>query len=490
VSRPDPEPVGAPGGVIGAVRPGSIADEMGLRPGDRVYEVNGSRVEDYIDYRFRTAESHIEVRVVRPDGQELVCEIEKDPDEDLGVEFTHDIFGGPKAVRRCRNRCLFCFVDRLPGGLRPSLYLKDDDYRLSFLHGNFISLTNVTPADEDRILGQRLSPLYVSVHTTDGDLRARLMGSERARDIMPRLERLTRGGITIHAQVVVCPGINDGDELERTVRDLVRLRPGVASVGVVPVGLTRFGPPGPVRPLTEREAADLTDLVMDLNRELGGFVFPADELLIQTGRTAPPAGFYQGFPQLQNGIGLARRFLDDLEGLGRGRRPAAGERKTTPSGRTPAAGRVTGPAGPRAGGPKEFMVVTGSLARPLVEEAVRTLAAITGLEGRVVEVPNRFLGTSVTVAGLLTGSDIVRVLGGGAGPGDGGAAPGGGGSQVSAHGPVLVPGAALRAGSGALLDGLSLADLQRQVGRPFVDAGWLPSHMLEVLGQMMGGSVA
>jgi len=445
---------GAPGGVIESVRPGSIADEIGLKPGDRVYEVDGSRLEDYIDYRFLTSEPYIQVRVVRPDGEELVCDIEKDPDEDLGIGFTHDIFGGPAAVKRCRNRCLFCFVDRLPPGLRPSLYVKDDDYRLSFLHGNFISLTNLTPGDEDRILSLRLSPLFVSVHTSDPDLRARLMGSRRAGEIMDQLTRLTRGGVTVHAQVVVCPGLNDGPRLDRTVRDLARLRPGLASVGVVPVGLTRFGPgEGPVRPPTAAEARGLADHVLALNREMEGFVFPADELLLSTGLDIPPAGFYRGFPQLQNGIGLARRFLDDLDVV---------RRCGVLSGRG-AGGRVADGEG--------FLVVTGTLARPLMDEAVRVLSSATGRRGEVVEVSNDFFGPTVTVAGLLSGADIGRSFS--RRSGDGG-------------GPVLVPEAALRAGSEEFLDGLGLHDLSRATGRPFLEAGWLPSHMLEVLAGQRG----
>ncbi len=449
---------GGAGGIVAWVRPGSIAAQLGLRPGDRVAEIGGAVPRDYIDYRFLTAEPLLELRVARRNGEEVVFEIEKDPDEDLGLAFTEDIFGGPPRIKTCGNHCLFCFVDRLPAGLRPALYLKDDDYRLSFLHGNFISLTNLTRGDLDRIAGQRLSPLYVSVHATEPELRASLMGSPRAARVLEDLAGLTRAGITVHTQVVVCPGINDGPHLERTLSDLAGLRPGVASVGVVPVGLTRFGPAeGPVRGLTRLEAEALLDQVLGGHERLGGFVYPADELFLATGRDLPPASFYGDFVQLQNGIGLGRMFLDDLERL---------ERRL----RRPAARGLTRPPGER------FLAVTGRLARPLVAEAVRVVSAGTEFEGEVLEVANEFFGTAVTVAGLLAGEDILRaVREAGLGARAGEAEPAG------TSGPVVVPGTALRAGSDQFLDGLTLGDLARETGRPFLAGGWLPRQMLGAL---------
>ncbi len=488
------------GGVIAAVRPGSIASELGLGPGDRVYAVGDTPVRDYIDYRFLTAEELIELRVARADGAEVVFEIEKDADDDLGIEFDADIFP-PDRVRTCANRCLFCFVDRLPRGLRPALYVKDDDFRLSFLHGNFVTLTNLTAADENRIVTQRLSPLYVSVQATEPEVRAALLGRAGLREseggVLDTCRRLTREGITIHAQVVVCPGYNDRAHLDRTIEDLAKLRPGVASVGVVPVGLTRHGPPqDPVRLATPEEERDARERALAWHGRLGGFVYPADEYFLRAGLDVPPARFYADFPQLQNGIGLARKFLDDLARLERGERgaargtgaPAAGPRTAA----TGAAEAIPPPAGHAE--PSGFLVVTGHLARPLIEKAVAVVGRLAGLSGKVIEVENRVLGPSVTVAGLLFGKDVAEAVGmamaGGEAEGTvegtvegtaqavGARAAGRSGSDRR---PVLVPGAALRAGSDELLDGETLAGLSRAARRPFLDAGWLPRHMLEAL---------
>ncbi|RJQ10716.1 MAG: DUF512 domain-containing protein [Bacillota bacterium] len=438
--------------VVARVRPGSIAREIGLEPGDRVYAVNRSSPRDYIDYRYLTAEGLVELGVVHPDGEEVVFEIEKDPDEDLGLEFTEDIFGGPAYIKKCANKCVFCFVDRLPPGLRGPLYLKDDDYRLSFLHGNFVTLTNLDEADIDRIAGQRLSPLYVSVHATDPELRAGLMGSQAAARILDQMARLVEAGITLHAQVVVCPGLNDGEHLERTLGELAGLRPGVSSVGVVPVGLTRFGPdPDPVRRVSEKEAAVILEALLHWHGRLGGFVYPADEFFLLTGRPLPPATFYGDFAQLGNGVGLARKFLDDLARVERALRRTMRAR--------PAAGKT------RRGW---FMAVTGQMAEPLVKLAVESIGAILGRGGRAVAVPNGLFGHSVTVSGLLSGADILRRV-----------------KETMNRGTelVLVPGACLRSGSDQLIDGLTLAELGREAGIPFLEAGWLPSHMVEALSE-------
>jgi len=440
---------------VSSVRPGSIAAELGLEPGDRLYRVGGSYLSDYIDYRYLTAEPLVELGVTRHDGSDVVFEVEKDVDEDLGLEFTDDIFVGGKP-KVCGNRCVFCFVDRLPPGLRPALYVKDDDYRLSFLHGNFITLTNLAPTDLDRIMALRLSPLYVSVHATEPQVREALLGSPRAGRVMEQLEDLARGGITVHAQVVVCPGLNDGRHLDRTIADLAALRPAVASVGIVPVGLTAFGPEGSLARLATRVEMKATlEATLAWHHSLAGFVYPADELLLDLGLDLPKAGFYDGYPQLQNGIGLGRVFLDDLAKL---------ERRL--------ARARPGDVG------RSFVVMTGHLARPLVERATRVVAALTGLAGRVLDVDNEFLGTAVTVAGLLSGSDVARAVQ----ALDGSRAA----SAVGARTPVLIPGAALRVGSDEFLDGMTLAELGRNFDRPFLDAGWLPSQMLAALRQWEG----
>lgn len=433
------------------VRAGSIAEELGLRPGDRIIAVNGEPLEDYIDYRYLASECLVELSVFRPDGEAVVFEIEKDADEDLGLEFTEDVFGGASRLKRCINHCRFCFVDRLPGGLRDALYVKDDDYRLSFLHGNFITLTNLGPADFERIERLRLSPLYVSVHTTNPELRAALMGTPRAARIMEQLRGLAQVGITLHTQVVVCPGINDGPHLDHTITELAGLRPAIASIGVVPVGLTRFEPePGGVRPLLQAEAEALLATLLTWHKRLGGLVYPADELYLRTGRTVPPASFYDGYPQLQNGIGLVRVFLDDLASLTRhtGRPDPAPEAVPNED--------------------RSFLVVTGTLSAPLIKRAVEVVERVVGIPGSVVAVENEFLGTSVTVSGLLAGRDILAAAEGGSGA-------------------IVVPGAALRAGSDDFLDGLTRRDIARETGRPCLDGGWLPSHLVAAIREWLRG---
>ncbi|HIC94366.1 MAG TPA: DUF512 domain-containing protein, partial [Anaerolineae bacterium] len=228
------------GGIIAAVRAGSVAEELGLRPGDELLSINGHPLRDIIDYRFYGAEEELEL-VIRRDGQRLVCLVERGYGEELGIEFVEPTFDG---VRHCNNRCPFCFVDQLPRGMRRSLYIKDDDYRLSFLFGNFVTLTNLTEADWQRLAEQRLSPLYVSVHATDLALRRRLLGNPSAPDILQQIGRLGELGIQVHAQIVLIPGLNDGEPLARTVADLAALHPTVQSIAVIPVGLTKHRPPG------------------------------------------------------------------------------------------------------------------------------------------------------------------------------------------------------------------------------------------------------
>jgi putative radical SAM enzyme (TIGR03279 family) len=465
----------AAGGVVERVRPGSIAAALGMQPGDRIREVNDTPLRDYIDYRFLTSEPEITVRVTRPNGTEVLLEIEKDPDEDLGLEFTEDIFGGPDAVRSCGNSCVFCFVDRLPRGLRPALYVKDDDYRLSFLHGNFITLTNLTDPDVRRIESQRLNPLYVSVHVTQPELRATMMGNSLAAGILEQLRDLADRGVRVHGQIVVCPGWNDGPHLERTIADLADLRPAVESVGVVPVGLGHSGPAGsgsrgpvgalPIRPATPGEKAAMLDLTLTWHRRLGGFVYPADELFLSLDRPLPASSFYDDFPQLQNGIGLARVFLEDLARL---ERVARRQRNSSlPSEITrPKPGGATAAANSSSGASlaAPFTVITGRLARPLVDAAVALVSRLTGRPGQVVTAGSELFGPEVTVAGLLAGEDVVQAAKG-----------------LQGSGPVLVPRSALRAGSDELLDGQTLHGISREHGRPFLDGGFLPSHMLAAL---------
>ncbi len=358
---------------------------VGIRAGDRLLALDGLRIRDIIDYRFFSDAPELLVRLGR-DGEEAELRVTKGWDEDLGVELDSAVFDG---VRRCRNNCSFCFVKNLPRGLRKTLYIKDDDYRLSFLYGNFVTLSNVTDDDLDRIEEQRLSPLYISVHATERGLRNRLMGVETP-DILEQIDELRRRRIAVNAQVVLCPGMNDGVHLDRTIDDLAARHSVVNSVAVVPVGLTRFYRGGDIRPYTPAEAAIVVEQVRArqraFRRTLGrSFVHLGDEFYMMTGREVPSSASYDGYPQLENGVGLVRRLLSAW----------AARRRRLPA---------------RVDHPRRVGWICGTSAYSTLR---RFAADINGIEGMTVElfpVVNRFFGSTVTVAGLLTGTDVIPVL--------------------------------------------------------------------------------
>lgn len=361
-----------PAGVIAAVAPGSLGERAGLRAGDELLTINGRRLRDAIDVRYYASDERL-VLGVRRGGETLSVEIERRYGEPLGLAFSTPTFDG---VHRCNNRCSFCFVAQLPPGLRPSLYVRDDDYRLSFLSGSYITLTNLGEEDWARIGEQRLSPLYVSVHATEPGLRRRMLGNPAAPDVMDQLRRLRKLGIDVHTQIVVVPGVNDGRHLDRSIGDLAELHPAVRSISVVPVGLTRFHR-GPCRVHTEPEMRVVLDQVHEwqgrLRERLGlGFAYLADEWYLRLGEEPPAWEAYDGLDLTENGVGLARRFLDGVE-LER----VSGEPRT---------------------------LVTGTLFAPLLRSRV------SGSATEVVPVVNRFFGEMVTVAGLLTGRDVIAAL--------------------------------------------------------------------------------
>lgn len=266
--------------VISQVKRGSLAQKAGLQKGDEILQINGREIKDIIDYRFLIADEILNIRVKTKDGQERVLTIEKDFDEDLGIEFENPLIDG---IMRCKNKCIFCFVDQMPKGLRPSLYIKDDDYRLSILEGTYITLTNLQDKDLDRIISMRLSPLYISVHATDGNVRKTMLRNKAAEKIMDHLKFLKENGVFFHTQIVLCPGVNDKDVLERTLEDLFSLYPTVQSIAVVPVGITKYRKGlYPLRRFTQMEAQEITDRIEELQSEnfkrFGTrLVFAADE---------------------------------------------------------------------------------------------------------------------------------------------------------------------------------------------------------------------
>jgi putative radical SAM enzyme (TIGR03279 family) len=414
-------PSSAEGVVVAVVRPRTAAAAAGLEAGDRIMAINARPLRDAIDFQFYGGDDRLELSVERQ-GRRRALRLLRRAGADLGVELQAP---RPAEIATCANKCVFCFIHQLPRGMRRSLYVKDDDFRLSFLHGNYITLSDLDEAALARIIEQRLSPLYVSVHATDPALRWELLGKPRhSAEILPRLERLAKAGIRMHAQIVLCPGLNDGAHLERTVRELAPLHPQIATTAIVPVGLTRHRERLPqLRTLCADEAQALVATVQAWQASflptLGSrFVFLGDEVYLQAGHPLPAAEDYEGFLVAEDGIGLVRRFEDDLA------RVATRTRGTT-MGR-----RVT--------------VVSGTLYGPRLAARLASLAPAA----RVISVPNEFFGGTVAVAGLLTGQDIQRHL---AGAGDLGEA-------------VLVPAVALRDGEGVFLDDLTSADLSRALG--------------------------
>jgi putative radical SAM enzyme (TIGR03279 family) len=369
--------------LIQEVYPGGLAREMELEPGDRIVALNGNPLRDVIDYEFHISDDPLLVEVLRCNGETWEVEVEREEGEPLGMVFA------PPAPKRCGNNCIFCFVHQLPRGLRKPLYVKDEDYRLSFLYGTYITLTNLTKSDLRRIKAQRLSPLYISVHATDPEVRERLLGRSGLPPVLDLLRELTQAGITLHTQVVLCPGINDGNVLARTIADLSQFYPGVASLAVVPLGLTchRAGLPD-LTPVDADYAATFVSRWQPESERLAlrlgePWLFLADEFFIRGSVPFPPLDTYGDFPQLENGVGMIPLFLDEADEL-------------------------LGIAESLA--PISVTVVSGVSPFLFMEAFLERLSSATGMTFHLVAVPNELFGPSVTVTGLLGGRDICKVL--------------------------------------------------------------------------------
>ena len=403
-------------GKIAKVREGSPAWEEGIRAGDELVSIDSRPVRDVLDYRYLTLEETFEIEIMRS-GESLSFHIAKEFDDDLGLEFEEELFDG---CRRCANNCIFCFLHQMPRGLRQSLYVRDDDYRLSFAQGNYVTLTNLSDEDMDRICSQRMSTLYISVHATEPELRTRLFRNPQAGRIMEQLKRFAEARITIHTQIVVCPGINDGEHLERSIRDLAELHPWVASIAIVPVGLTKYRERlPPLTPIGREQAHEVLDSCTRFQKEfkkrLGTrLVFPSDEFYLLAGVDFPSANAYEDFPQYENGIGGCRLFLDELKQLNR-------RRLVIPPGR--------------------YALVTGSLAASIVQQLAADLNRCAGIDAQTCTVVNEFFGESVTVAGLLSGQDVKEAL-----------------ADLQSDVTALIPDIALN--DGRFLDNMTISELQ------------------------------
>ncbi|MGN0793339.1 MAG: DUF512 domain-containing protein [Aristaeellaceae bacterium] len=366
------------------VQPGSIADRLGLQKGDVLESIAGEPIIDQIDYQALTAQARFEMSVLRPDGGRRIIRVRKEDWEPLGLTLDQTIISSP---RPCRNHCIFCFIDQMPPGMRRTLYVKDDDWRLSLMMGNYITMTNIDDQELDRIIRRKVSPLYISVQCTDPEMRVKLLRNPKAAEIMDKLRLLKEKGIRFHCQVVLCPGWNDGEQMMKTIDDLASLAPAAQSVALVPIGLTKYRDGLPcIKPYDAETAADLIRSVLPLQqrflRTMGTrFVFPADEFYCLSGLPLPEDEAYEDYPQIENGVGMLRMFETDL-------RFAA---EDDPVAETP---------------PRRLCIATGTSVAPFLQQLANQYAP----KGTTVEVRpiiNRFFGETVTVAGLITGGDLV-----------------------------------------------------------------------------------
>ncbi|EGJ34272.1 MULTISPECIES: TIGR03279 family radical SAM protein [Moorena] len=420
--------------LITKVLPNSIAAEIGFEPGDSIVAINGSHPRDLIDYQFLCADEILELEVLDGAGKTHVIEIEKDYDDDLGLEFETALFDG---LIQCNNRCPFCFIDQQPPGKRQSLYFKDDDYRLSFLYGSYLTLTNLTQTEWDRIERMRLSPLYVSVHATEPDVRIRLLKNPRAGQILEQLRWFQERRLQIHAQVVVCPGINDGIHLERTLLDLAQFYtgdlPAVASTAVVPVGLTRFRPQeDELISVTGEKAREVIAQVQRLQEkfkhQLGStFAWLADEWFLIAREELPPESDYGDYPQIGNGVGSIRLFLKEFQTVATQRLPKGLEI------------------------PRRGTWVVGNAVEKAFEPVVERFNAVAGLEIKMVALSSDYWGQEITVTGLLTGQDLLKGLTG---------------KDLGEM--ILLPGLMLKHGDTRFLDDMTVAEVADQLKTPII----------------------
>ena len=408
--------------IVDRVMPGSIAEELEIEPGDRLISVNGHALRDVIDYNYHGADDLLILELEKADGEVWELEVEREEGESLGLSFE------APAPARCGNNCVFCFVHQLPKGLRSPLYVKDEDYRLSFLYGNYVTLANIGREELERIKTQRLSPLYISVHATDPDLREKMLGKSGILPILEVMKELAEARITMHTQVVLCPGVNDSAAFARTVEDLAAMHPFVASLAVVPVGLTSHrGKLPALTPVSESFAASFVAEWGKKAQELAGrlgepFLFLADEFYIKGQVPFPPLEEYGDLPQLENGVGMIPLFLSEAE-------------------------QVLEEAEPLK--PVRVTVVTGESPYHYLADFLERLSAATGASFVPVAIPNQLFGPTVTVTGLVPGRDIISALKG---------------RELGDL--VLVPDVMMKEGEGVFLDDLAVEDLERELGKP------------------------
>ena len=404
---------------IKEVEKNSIGEELGLISGDLVLAFDGHKAVDVLDYLYYDEKESFTLTVRQTNGDESTCEIEKDEDESLGLTFESDNLD----IRTCHNHCIFCFIDQMPCGMRQTLYVKDDDYRQSFLCGNFVTLTNLKEEDEERIARLKLSPLYVSVHTMNGELRKKMTGNRFADRIGLQLKKFADAGITMHTQIVLARGYNDGDELEFSARELFKLYPNVQTMAVVPVGMTKFRDGlTEIQDIDQEYAQAVIDMAKRLNAEFGqNFIQLADEFYFRAGLEVEPYEFYGSFPQIENGVGTTAKFLKEID------------ENITPSKFK-----------------KKILLISGTSAGEFIKkQAEKVQNVVKGVEIKVLAVKNDFFGETVNCTGLLTGQDILKAIL----------------SEGKGYDIVVMPCHVLREKTDLFLDGMTVKELSKKTGK-------------------------
>ncbi len=449
--------------VVKEIMPGSIAEEMGIEAGDVLLSINNEEIGDVFDYRYLMKDEYVEVLVRRTDGEEWLLEIDKDYDEDLGVEFENGLMS---EYRSCSNKCIFCFIDQMPPGMRETLYFKDDDSRLSFLQGNYITLTNMDERDVERIIQMQLAPINISVQTTNPELRCRMLHNRFAGEKLRFLDRFYEGHVEMNGQIVCCKGVNDGEELRRSIADLMQYLPFMRSVSVVPAGITKYRKGlCPLELFTKAEAGEIIDMIETYQKvcfdQYGlHFIHASDEFYMLAERDFPEEERYDGYIQLENGVGMMRLFREEF----------AEKMRTI-------ADDQSGQESPAVEN-RAITVATGRLAYPLIRDAAKELCGVCpGLVIHVFPVRNDFFGETITVAGLVTGQDLIAQLKER--------------QQAGEHlGDVLfIPSNMLRSGEQVFLDDVTVSDVERALGMPvtviepggrdFVEAALHPDYCLD-----------
>jgi len=405
------------GAIISDILKDSIAEELEFEKGDELVSINGEKPQDMIDYRYMMCAEEIEIEIKKSNGDEEVYEIEKDFDEDLGIVFESAVFD---RIKPCTNHCIFCFVDQQPEGLRKSLYIKDDDYRLSYLQGTYVTLTNLTTKDKARIEQLHLGPLYVSIHTTNPELRAKMLNNPKASNIIEDLKWLKKADIPIHAQIVLCPGYNDGEELERTLKDFEKFKSIIQSIAIVPVGITRFHKNN-LKTLTAENALHVIKQVENFNKKVKKqLAMASDEFFIKANYPIPETKYYGAFSQIEDGVGALRLLLDDFEKT----------KKKLPK---------------SIKNQKRILFATSQSSIKVMQEIINELNNIDNLDCSLFELKNNFFGENVTVAGLITGKDLINQL------------------KNETVDNLVIPSIMLRPYSEDFLDGTTLSDVQKEL---------------------------